>query len=119
MASGLAQLGLIVELENDMKTHGTAGLLLCALAAVASAQAPDGKRLQAATVGGPSLVMPISIQDDDHSSAPQLRDVLRQPLDGMQEPGGKPYRLSPEERHRLREQLRSQSVVEQSRGGKP
>jgi len=113
---GLAQLGLIIELENDMKTHWTAGLLLCALAAAANAQTPDGKRPQAGAVGGPSFVMPISIQDDDQSSASQLRDVLRQPLDGMQEPGGKPYRLSPDERHRLREQLRSQAGAEQSRG---
>lgn len=63
--------------------------------------------------------MPISIQDDDHSSAPHLRDVLRQPLDGMQELGGKPYRLSIEERHRLREQLRSQPLAEQGRGVRP
>jgi hypothetical protein len=99
-----------------MKTHWTAGLLLCALAAGANAQALDRGRPQAETVGTPSLVLPISIQDDDHNSALQLRDVLRQPLDGMQEPGGKPYRLSPEERHRLREQLRSQPLAEQGRG---
>ena len=102
-----------------MKTHWTAGLLLCALTAAANAQAPNSRRPQADNVSTPSLVLPISIQDDDNSSAPHLRDVLRQPLDGMQEPGGKPYRLSPEERHRLREQLRSQPVVEQSGGGKP
>ena len=102
-----------------MKTHWTAGLLLCALAAAANAQALDRGRPQVETVGAPSLVLPISIQDDDHSSAPHLRDVLRQPLDGIREPGGKPYRLSPEERHRLREQLRSQPAVEQSRGGRP
>lgn len=106
-------MGLILELENDMKMQWTAGLLLCALSAAANAQALDRGRPQVATLGSPSLVLPISIQDDDHNSAPQLRDVLRQPLDGMQEPGGKPYRLSPEERHRLREQLRSQLAAEQ------
>lgn len=99
-----------------MKTHWTAGLLLCALAAAANAQAPGGARPQTGAVGTPLMVLPISIQDDDHSSAPQLRDVLRQPLDTMQEPGSKPYRLSLEERHRLREQLRNQSVAEQGRG---
>jgi hypothetical protein len=102
-------------LENDMKKHWTAGLLLCALAAAVNAQTPDGGRPQTGTVGTPLMVLPISIQDDDHSSAPHLRDVLRQPLDGMQEPGSKPYRLSPEERHRLREQLRNQPLTEQSR----
>ena len=101
-----------------MKTHWTAGLFLCTLAAAANAQVPDRGHLQAGAVGTPSLVLPISIQDDDngHNSALQLRDVLRQPLDGMQEPGGKPYRLSLEERHLLREQLRSQSWAEQGRG---
>jgi hypothetical protein len=119
MVLGLAQSSLIRELEKEMKTHWTTGLLLCTLAATANAQTPQAKRAQAGAVGGPSLVMPISIQDDDHSSAPQLRDVLRQPLDGMQEPGGKPYRLSPEERHRLREQLRSQAFAEQGMGVRP
>lgn len=39
---------------------------------------------------------------------PPLREVLRQPVD--REDGAlKPYQLSPEERQRLREQLRSQS----------
>ena len=119
MALGLAQLGLILELEKEMKTHWTAGLLLCTLGAAANAQTPQAKRPQAGGVEGPSLVMPISIQDDDHSSAPHLRDVLRQPLDGMQEPGGKPYRLSLEERHRVREQLRSQPLAEQGRSVRP
>lgn len=62
------------------------------------------------------MVLPISIQDDDQSSSPRLRDVLRQPLDGAQEPGIKPYRLSPDERYRLREQLRSQPDAEQHKG---
>lgn len=101
-----------------MKTHWMGGLLLCSLTAGANAQLAVGGRQHAAAVGGPSLVMPISIQDDDHSGSQRLRDVLRQPLDGMQEPGSKPYRLSLEERHRLREQLRSQPMAEQE-GGKP
>ena len=102
-----------------MNTHWTAGLLLCTFATAANAQTPQAKRPQTGGVEGPSLVMPISIQDDDQSSAPQLRDVLRQPLDGMQAPGGKPYRLSIEERHRLREQLRSQPSTEQGRSARP
>lgn len=96
-----------------MKTHWMAVLLLCALA---NAQTPDNGRSQAGAVAAPSLVLPISIQDDDHSSAQRLRDALRQPLDGIQELDSKPYRLSPDERHRLREQLRSQPLAEQGMG---
>jgi hypothetical protein len=107
---------MIRKLENDMKTHWTAGLLLCALTALANAQTPDNGRSQVGAVAAPSLVLPISIQDDDHSSAQHLRDALRQPLDGMQELDSKPYRLSPDARHRLREQLRSQPLAEQDRG---
>jgi len=62
------------------------------------------------------MVLPIAIQDDDHSSSQRLRDVLRQPFGGIQEPGIKPYRLSPDERQRLREQLRSQPDAEPSKG---
>lgn len=39
----------------------------------------------------------------------RLRDALRQPLSDS-EPAGKPYRLSVEERQRLREQLRTQTT---------
>ena len=77
---------------------------------------PSGGQPQAGTLGAPSLVLPISIQDDDHRNALQLRDVLRQPFDDMQELGNKPHRLSPEERYRLREQLRSQPNAEPSKG---
>jgi hypothetical protein len=38
--------------------------------------------------------------------APRLRDSLKQPVSDA-EHAGKPYRLSPEERQRLREQLRA------------
>jgi len=100
-----------------MKTHWMGGLLLCSVAAAANAQTPDGGQLQAGAVGAPSLVLPISVQGDDHRGTQRLRDVLRQPLDdNIREPGSKPYRLSPEERHRLREQLRSQPDAEQSKG---
>ncbi|MDP2262014.1 MAG: hypothetical protein Q8K24_02540 [Hydrogenophaga sp.] len=37
-----------------------------------------------------------------------MREVLRQPMDSMEDPS-KLYRLSLEERQRMREQLRSQS----------
>lgn len=51
---------------------------------------------------------------DGKPAVPRLRDTLRQPLsegEGL----GKPYRLTPEERQRLREQLRGQSATEASR----
>lgn len=52
----------------------------------------------------PTTVLP-SDAPEGRSSAPRLRDSLRQPLaDG--DAAGKPYRLTPEERQRLREQLR-------------
>lgn len=47
-------------------------------------------------------------------SSPRLRDALRQPM-AESEGLGKPYRLSPEERQRLREQLRGQTSTEASR----
>lgn len=98
-----------------MKSHGMVELLLCSSAAVANAQTLDGARLEAGPVGTPLLVLPISIHEDDHRSAQRLRDVLRQPLGDVQEPAGKLYRLSPEERHRLREQLRSQPDAQPSK----
>jgi hypothetical protein len=51
---------------------------------------------------------------DGRSGALRLREALRQPAtdgDGL----GKPYRLTPEERQRLREQLRGQTTTEASR----
>ena len=55
------------------------------------------------------VVVPMTALPSDtpegRSPAPRLRDSLRQPLsDG--DAAGKPYRLTPEERQRLREQLR-------------
>ena len=43
---------------------------------------------------------------EGRQAAPWLRDSLRQPLTADSESGVKPYRLTPEERMRLREQLR-------------
>lgn len=45
---------------------------------------------------------------DARQAAPKLRDSLRQPLSDN-DAAGKPYRLTPEERQRLREQLRGRS----------
>lgn len=58
------------------------------------------------------MVMPISVDESEpRGGGMRLRDVLRQPFDDMEDTA-KPYRLSVEERQRLREQLRGQSNQE-------
>lgn len=64
----------------------------------------------------PAVVMPISVDGNEPRAGLRLRDTLRQPFDDMDD-GGKPYRLSVEERQRLREQLRGQPSM--TRGHKP
>lgn len=59
-------------------------------------------------------VIPISIDGGESRAPMRLRDTLRQPFDDMDE-GAKPYRLTTEERQRLREQLREQLPFESSR----
>lgn len=51
------------------------------------------------------LLVPPSDAPEGRTSVPRLRDSLRQPL-SEGDAAGKPYRLTPEERMRLREQLR-------------
>lgn len=53
------------------------------------------------------VVMPISIDGGESRPPMRLRDALRQPFDDTDD-GAKPFRLSIEERQRLREQLRGQ-----------
>lgn len=54
-------------------------------------------------------VLPASVGDAGPVRNPvPLRDMLRQPMDGGDE-ASKTYRLSAEERQRMREQLRSQA----------
>jgi len=61
-----------------------------------------------------ATVMPISIDAGEARAPMRLRDALRQPFDDMDD-GGKPFRLSVEERQRLREQLRVQPPFEAHR----
>jgi hypothetical protein len=61
-----------------------------------------------------AVVMPISIDGGEPRAPQRLRDALRQPFDDMDD-GAKPFRLSVEERQRLREQLRGQPPFESSR----
>jgi hypothetical protein len=57
------------------------------------------------------VVVPMTTVPSDtaegRQSAPRLRDSLRQPLP-ERDASDKPYRLTPQERQRLREQLRGQ-----------
>jgi hypothetical protein len=55
-------------------------------------------------VEAPVAVLPSDVPEG-RSPVPRLRDSLRQPL-SEGDSAGKPYRLTPEERLRLREQLR-------------
>lgn len=60
----------------------------------------------------PEVVLPITADLGEPRSAIRLRDALRQPYDEAED-DNKPYRMSAEERQRLREQLRSQSFYDQ------
>jgi hypothetical protein len=93
-------------LGTIMKTSLMGGVFLLAMGSAMAE--PDDVRVQAAVTDAPVMVMPVSIQDDEPHTQPKLRDVLRQPYDDIQALNNQPYRLSVEERHRMREQLRSQ-----------
>ena len=77
---------------------------------------PDKGRGERPLGDEPAAVMPISIDGNEPRAGLRLRDTLRQPFDDMDD-GGKPYRLSEQERQRLREQLRWQPSP--TRGLKP
>ncbi len=82
----------------------TGCLLLLALPSLAGAQSQRMHPVPATESG--LKVMPIAMEAAEPRSTASLRDSLRQPLD---ETDNKPYRMSSQERQRLREQLRSQS----------
>ncbi len=65
------------------------------------------------TAEAPAAILPISVgaEADARGGPMRLRDALRQPYDGMDD-GSQPYRLSVEQRQRLREQLRDQPLHE-------
>lgn len=93
-----------------MKSYLTSVLMLSALGSAVAGQA--GQRMHPLPSEAPTVVLPISVGDDSETRGPmRLRDALRQPFDDMDD-GRKPYRLSVEERQRLREQLRDQPPYE-------
>ncbi|MDO9434172.1 hypothetical protein [Hydrogenophaga sp.] len=89
-----------------MKSYLPGGLLLIALGSAYAG--PEELRVHPTPgIEGPVAVLPISADETDPRGAMRLRDALRRPVDDMEE-SRKPYRLSVEERQRLREQLRDQ-----------
>lgn len=88
-----------------MKSYLPSGLLLLTLGSAFAA--PEDHRLHPMPSDTPVAVLPVSADEGDPRSAMRLRDALRQPFDDMDD-SRKPYRLSVEERQRLREQLRDQ-----------
>ena len=69
---------------------------------------PGGVRVLTNGASAPLVVMPVSVQEGEPPAPARLRDTLRHPYDDQQQDlNEKPFRLSSEERYRLREQLRS------------
>ena len=96
-----------VILLTTMKPYLSAGcLLLVALPTLGLAQ---GKRAHPLPDDAAVSVLPIAAESTEARSAATLRDSLRQPFDDAD---NKPFRLSSEERQRMREQLRNPSVYE-------
>lgn len=102
-----------------MKTKWLGGVFLLVLGIGSALAESEELRVMPAVVPAPAMVMQISIEDDDSRSAPKLRDVLRQPYGELQVTNNQPYRLSAEERHRMREQLRGQLAQHDGNKGKP
>jgi hypothetical protein len=88
-----------------MKSYLLGGVLLLSL--MPAVAAPEDQRLHPVSSDTPVAVLPVSVDEIDPRSTMRLRDALRQPFDDMND-SRKPYRLSVEERQRLREQLRDQ-----------
>lgn len=91
-----------------MKSYLSTGLLLMALGSAGAGT--EDARVHPLPAEGPVAVLPIHADEGDARGPMRLRDVLRRPYDDMDDNSRKPYRLSVEERQRLREQLRDQPV---------
>lgn len=88
-----------------MKSYLSSGLLLVTLGSAFAG--PEDLRVHPVPSDAPVAVLPISADETEPRTTMRLRDALRQPFDDMDD-SRKPYRLSVEERQRLREQLRGQ-----------
>jgi hypothetical protein len=89
------------------------GSIACLTAGLTFAD-PERLREPVLAASDTATVVPISIDVGEGRAPMRLRDALRQPFDDMED-GGKPFRLSAEERQRLREQLRLQPPFESHR----
>ncbi len=96
-----------VILSITMKPYLSAGCLL--LAVLPTLGLAQGKRAHPLPEDAPVSVLPIAVDNAEARSAASLRDSLRQPFDDAD---NKPFRLSSQERQRMREQLRNPSVYE-------
>ena len=92
-----------------MKPYLSAGFLLLFWAPSLSGAADN--RVHPLPSDELGSVLPITADTAEPRSAIRLRDALRQPYDDLDD--DKPYRMSLQERQRLREQLRSQSLYDQ------
>lgn len=91
-----------------MKTY-LSSLMLLFVFGPAFAQASNGRGDALMSAAVVEVVPAEAGEERDTRSHARLRDSLRLPLDEQDVGGGKPYRLTLEERHILREQLRSQT----------
>lgn len=91
-----------------MKTY-LSSLMLLFVFGPAFAQASNGRGDALMSAAVVEVVPAETGEERDTRSHARLRDSLRLPLDEQADAGGKPYRLTLEERHILREQLRSQT----------
>lgn len=88
-----------------MKSLSTAlGMAACLVAGTALAKDPAPEPVPTATAMG-AVVVPV--QPPAAAPAPQLRDTLREPLQRTAD--SEPYRMSEDERRKMREWLRSQA----------
>lgn len=98
--------GLFI-LGRTMKSIWMATLTLLAAGHVLAG--PDKPRDEPGGSGERAVVMPISVEGGEPRHGNPLRDALRQPFDDGNS-GSEPYRLSVQERQRLREQIRAQPL---------
>lgn len=96
-----------------MKPFLFTGCLL--LAVLPSLAAADGKRAPPQSSGADGGVswLPVAVDNTEARSAASLRDSLRQSHGEAVD--SQPYRLSSQERQRMRDQLRAQSQRESSK----
>lgn len=88
------------------------GLLLTVLPTLGLAQG-TGAPVPGADGGAPVFQTPAEADSAEPRNARSLRESLRQPVDAAD---AKPYRMSAEERQRMRELLRDQSSLREQTG---